>query len=94
MQTGNGNCGREISKLVKKSPKRDSSFDKLKSSLAPETSGFRILCLTCWTFCAATLKIVIDKFEVLLEVGEEAQRGHLDGEMKNRIVGVETNVQI
>ena len=33
---------------------------------------------------------VIDNYEVLLGVWEEAQRGHLDGEMKAPIVGVET----
>jgi hypothetical protein len=77
----------KISKLVKKSPKRDSCFDKIKSTLAPDT---RTLCPTRWTVRAATLKSVIDNYEVLLELWEESQRGHLDGEMKSRIVGVET----
>ena len=80
----------EISKLVKKSPKRDSSFDMIKSALAPDTPGLRTLCPTRWTVRAATLKSVIDNYEVLLGVWEEAQRGHLDGEMKAHIVGVET----
>ena len=80
----------EISRLIKKSPKRDSLFDKIKSSLAPETPGFQTLCPTRWTVRAASLKSVNDNYEVLLEVWEEAQRDHLDGEMKTRIVGVET----
>ena len=33
---------------------------------------------------------MIDNYEMLLNVWEEAQRGHLDGEMKAHIVGVET----
>ena len=82
----------EISKLIKKSPKRDSSFEKLKSELAPETPGFRVLCPTRWTVRAASLKSVIDNYEVLLGVWEEAQSGHLDGEMKARIIGVETQM--
>ena len=52
--------------------------------------GIRTLCPTRWTVRAATLKSVINNYEVLLEVWEEAQRGQLDGEMKTRIVGVKT----
>ena len=82
----------EISKLIKKSPKRDSSFEKLKSELAPETPGFRVLCPTRWTVRAASLKSVIDNYEVLLGVWEEAQSGRFDAEMKARIIGVETQM--
>ena len=82
----------EISKLIKKSPKRDSSFEKLKSELAPETPDFRVLCPTCWTVRAASLKSMIDNYEVLLGVWEEAQSGRLDDEMKARIIGVETQM--
>lgn len=80
----------EISKLIKKSPKRDSSFDNIKSALAPDIPRFRTLFPTLWTVRAATLKSVMDNYEVLLEVWKEAQRSHLDGKIKARIVGVET----
>ena len=46
----------EISKLIKKSPKRDSWFEKLKIDLIPETPGFRVLCPMCWTVHAASQK--------------------------------------
>lgn len=39
----------EISKLVKKSPKRDAIFQKLKTELSPDTPGFHVLCPTTWT---------------------------------------------
>ena len=39
----------EVSKLIKKSPKRDAAFEKIKVDLAPETPGFRVLCPTRWT---------------------------------------------
>ena len=45
----------EISKLIKKSPKRDAIFQKLKSDLSPDTPGFRVLCPTWWTVHAASL---------------------------------------
>ena len=82
----------EISKLIKKSPKRDSSFERLKIDLAPETPGFRVLCPTHWTVRAASLTSMINNYEVLLGVFEEAQRGQLDDEMKARIIGVETQM--
>ena len=82
----------EISKLIKKSSKRDSSFEKLKSELAPDMPGFRILCPTHWTVHATSLKSKIDDCEILFAVWEEAQGGHLDGEMKARVIGVETQM--
>ena len=61
----------EISKLIKKSPKRDSFFDNIKSALVPDTPGFRTLCPTRWTVRAATLKSVMDNYEVLLDLYAE-----------------------
>lgn len=49
----------EISKVVKKSPKRDSLFEKLKFELAPDSPGFRVLCPTRWTVRAASLQSVL-----------------------------------
>lgn len=45
----------EVSKLVKYSPKRDVLFENLKSKLAPDTPGFRVLCPTRWTVRANSL---------------------------------------
>ena len=67
----------EISKLLEKLLKRDSSFDRIKSALAPDTRGFCALCLTRSTVNAAKLKSMIDNYEVLLEVWEGTQRGTL-----------------
>ena len=39
----------EVSKLVKYSPKKDVMFEILKSKLAPDMPGFRVLCPTQWT---------------------------------------------
>ena len=82
----------EISKLIKKSPKRDSMFERLKMDLAPETPGFRVLCPTRWTVRAASLKCVIDNYEVLLGVFEESQSQPLDGEMRAHIIGGEAQM--
>jgi len=82
----------EISKLIKKSPKRDAVFQRLKESLSPDTPGFRVLCPTRWTVRAASLQSVIDNYNVLLGVWEESKESSLDSEMKFRIIGVESQM--
>ena len=47
----------EISKLIKKSPKKDSVFQKLKSDLAPDAPGFHDIVL-CPTLCVLHLSRV------------------------------------
>ena len=44
----------EITKLITKSPKRDTIFQKLKHDLATDTPSFRVLCPTRWTVHAAS----------------------------------------
>ncbi len=45
----------EITKLVKKSPRRESILLDLKQKLSVESPGIRVLCPTRWTVCADTL---------------------------------------
>ena len=82
----------EMSKLVKKSPKRDAIFQKLKSELAPDTPGFRVLCPTRWTVRVATLQSIVDNYEVLLSLWEESLASRLDTEMRARILGVQAQM--
>ena len=83
----------EISKLIKKSPKRDSAFQKVKSELAPDTPGFRVLCPTRWTVRAASLQSVLDNYEVLFRVWNDALSSKLDFEMRARIIGVDSQMR-
>ena len=55
----------EINKLLKYSPRRDSLFEQLKSSVSPGTVGFRTRCPTQWTVRAASLQSVIDNPGIL-----------------------------
>ena len=84
--------GAEVSKLIEKSPKREATFHKLKADLAPETPGFSVLCPTCWTVRALSLQSVLDNYEVLLQVWQEALNGSLDGKMRAHIIGVEAQM--
>ncbi len=83
----------EITKLIKKSPRRDTLFEKLKSELAPDTPGVRVLCPTRWTVRADSLKSILDNFEVLQELWEEAIDLVKDTEMKARINGVTSQMK-
>ena len=55
-------------KICKLPPRRDSLFDKIKKDVCPGTTGFRVLCLTCWTVCAASLSSVIENYIVFQEL--------------------------
>ena len=80
----------EINKL---SPRRDSLFEQLKSSVSPGTVGFRTLCPTQWTVKAASLQSVIDNYEVFQEFWDEARDITSDSENHARITGVKAQME-
>ena len=83
----------EISKLLRFSPRRNAIFQKLKTNLAPKIPGFRTLCPTRWTVRALSLQSVIDNFNVLQELWDEALDTSTDPEARGRIGGVKTNMK-
>ena len=52
-------------KLIKDSPRRDTILEQLKREMAPDTSGFHVLCATRWTERAASLNSVQEFYSVL-----------------------------
>ena len=82
----------EIIKLIKKSPAREAIFKKLKAEMDTDSpnAGIRVLCPTRWTVRAASLKSILDNFDVLLKVWENSLEHVKDTEMKARIQGVAT----
>ena len=83
----------EITKLLKYSPRRDSLFEQLKSSLSPGTVGFRTLCPTRWTVRAASLQSVIENYEVFQVFWDEARDIISDSENRARITGVKAQME-
>ena len=83
----------ELTKLVKKSPKRDTCFDHLKAEIAPDSPGVRILCPTRWTVRADTLLSVINNYKVLLDLWIESLDSVKDTEMRARIIGVASQME-
>ena len=82
----------EIVKLIKRSPKRDAVFNKLKQELASGTPGIRVLCPTRWTVRTVSLQSVLDNYEVILTLFEESKEYPLDTDIKTRIIGVEAQM--
>ena len=83
----------EITKLIKKSPRRDAIFGHLKEELAADTPGMRVLCPHRWTVRAESMKSIIDNYEVLCQTWMESLQVVKDTEMKSRIIGVSTQME-
>ena len=49
----------EIVKLVKKSPRRDATLQKIKQEMPESSPGIRVLCPTRWTVRADALRSII-----------------------------------
>lgn len=77
----------EITKLIKKSPKRDTRFEALKSEMASDSPGIRVLCPTRWTVKAEALQSILSNYEVLQELWTNSLDVR-DTEMRVRILGV------
>ena len=86
---------REITKLIKYSPRRDGIFQKLKETLpVGNTPGIRVLCPTRWTVGAESLNSIIANYEVLERIWDEALQITQDTETKARIRGVAAQMTI
>lgn len=85
---------REITKLIKYSPRRDGIFQKLKESHATNsTPGIRVLCPTRWTVRADSLASIINNYEVLESTWVAALQVSTDTEAKARIQGVSAQMK-
>ena len=78
----------EISKLIRKPPRREGIFQKLKQDLTPDSPGVRVLCPTRWTVRAESLKSILDNYKALQATWTTAIEVVKDTEMKCRIIGV------
>ena len=80
---------REITKLIKYSPRRDEIFQRLKETLpVGSTPGIRVLCPTRWTVRAESIHSILANYDVLQRTWEEALQVTTDMETKARIQGV------
>ena len=73
----------EITKLVKKSPRRD-------STLQSDSPGLRVLCPTRWTVCANALHSIYINNEALMQLWKESLDFVRETDMRTRIIGVQS----
>ena len=78
----------EITKLIKKSPKREGIFNSIKDDISNDSPGIRVLCPTRWTVKAEALASISENYRVLQLTWESAKNATTDTEMKARILGV------
>ncbi len=84
---------REITKLIKFSPRREGIFRSLKENLpAVTTPGVRVLCPTRWTVRADSLSSITSNYGTLQSTWEEALTVAHDTETKARIQGVSSQM--
>ena len=78
----------EIIKLIKMSPRRDNIFQKIKTEIGDNsTPNIRKLCPTRWTVRANSMRSIIENYETLTDVWQEAL-SDADGDVKARLNGV------
>ena len=78
----------EITKLIKRSPKRDVIFKKIKDEVILGAPGIRVLCPTRWTVRAEALTSISENYEALQLTWEVAREATRETEMRSRIDGV------
>lgn len=84
---------REITKLIKLSPRRDAIFKEIKNLQNVDSPGIRVLCPTRWTVRAEALYSVLQNYHVLQEVWDEALDYVKEQEMRCRIRGIALYMQ-
>ena len=84
---------KEICKLVKKSPQRETYLRKLRIQSGNKEKSVHAFCPTRWTVRGATLASIIDNHNELMSLWEHSLSITNDTEMKDRIIGAQTNMK-
>ena len=80
---------REIAKLVKKSPQRNTKLDKILAKTQNESRGVHAFCPTRWTVGGESLEVSLNNHMELIKLWEWSLDICKDTEMKARIRGVQ-----
>ena len=79
----------EITKLIKKTPRRDAILNRLKLEVTSPSPGIGTLCPTRWTTNAECLGRIITNHDLYQE-WEEALEYVKETDMRSRIIGIKT----
>ena len=80
---------REICKLIKKSPKRNTKLDEIRKANKKDSKGIHAFCPTRWTVCGEPIQSILSNYEELMDLWEWSLSNIKDTEMKARIRGVQ-----
>lgn len=88
----------EVTKLVKKSPKRDAKLKELKNNIDKNsdegsTTNITLLCPTRWTVRAKSLRSIIDNFEDLMTLWEWSLDNCNVSDITARVRGVKKSMK-
>ena len=83
----------EITKLIKKSPKREVIFQRIKDKAASGSPGVRILCPTRRTVQAEALRSIAENYQALQLTWDAAKEAMKDTEMSAQIGGVAAQME-
>lgn len=83
---------REIGKLLKKSPQRNTKSEKIRAETKNESRGVHAFCPTRWTVRGEALAAVINNHAELIELWDWSLTVSKDTEMKARIRGVQSTM--
>ena len=78
----------EMTKLIKKSPKRQGIFEKYHEQISMESPGIHMLATTRWTVRTDAFASILENYEALFYTWTEARQVCRDSEMCARIGGV------
>ena len=81
---------REVCKLVKHSPQRDTKLKKLRQETNNESKGVHAFCPTRWTIRGETASSMLDNHKELCDLWEWSLNNLKDTEMKARVLGVQS----
>ena len=85
----------EITKLIKKFPKRESIFKAIKNLdeiITTGSIGIRLLCPTRWTVRAGALTSIAENYNTLQLTWDAAKDATRDSEMRARIRGIKAQM--
>ena len=83
----------EITKLIKKSAKREVLFGKIKNDLSAGFPGIRTLCPTRWTVKAESMASISENYKALQVTWDEAKQATKETDMRIRIIGIAAQME-
>ena len=92
-RTGTFAITKEICKLLKKSPQRETLLKKLRKERENDAKSVHAFCSTRWTVRDDTLKVLINNHNELMGVWENGIPTTTDTDMKTRMIGVQTTMR-